>query len=166
MAGLADAHGNYHPERVTALLVSDNEREYTVSVLRGHWLSGRLTEAEFEERVGEALRARDVADLTRALRFLPAETPPGPARPAGGGSAVASLVTGAVALFLLMISFGLFFLLTLPLAVTAWALGRDARRSAWPTRLVIARAGEVMGIVGTGLSLLLLAGCAALIASL
>jgi hypothetical protein len=151
---------------VAAVLVSDQERDYTVGLLRRHWLAGRLTAEEFEERVGRALGARSEADLWDALRSLPAEAPPRPTRPAGGGSAVASLVTGVSALFLLMISFGLFFLLTLPLAVTAWALGRDARRSADPTRRGIARAGEIMGIVGTGLSALMLAGCAALIGSL
>jgi Domain of unknown function (DUF1707) len=150
---------------LNALLVSDSDREYTVSLLRGHWLSGRLTAEEFEVRVAEALRARHGEDLWRALRFLPVDDAPRRG-PAGGGSAVASLVTGVLALFLLMISFGLFFLLTLPLSVTAWALGRDARRSANPSRRGMARAGEVMGIVGTALSALLLAGCAALIASL
>ena len=150
---------------MNALLVSDSDREYTVSLLRGHWLSGRLTAEEFEVRVAEALRARHGEDLWRALRFLPVDDAPRRA-PAGGGSAGASLVTGGLALFLLMISFGLFFLLTLPLSVTAWALGRDARRSANPSRRGMARAGEVMGIVGTALSALLLAGCAALIASL
>jgi hypothetical protein len=148
---------------LAALLVSDNEREYTVSLLRRHWLSGRLTAEEFEQRVGEALRARDEAGLWTALRSLPAEAPPRPARPAGGGSAVASLVTGVTALFLLMISFGLAFMLTLPLAVTAWALGREGRRSGNPRGQGMARTGEVLGIVGTALSLVLLAGCAALL---
>jgi hypothetical protein len=137
-----------------------------VSLLRRHWLSGRLTAEEFEQRVDEALRARLGTDLSRALRFLPAEAPPRPARPAGGGSAVASLLLGVLALFLLMTSFGLFFLLTLPLAVTAWALGREGRRSGPPESHRMARAGELLGIVGTGLSLLPMAGCAALISSL
>jgi hypothetical protein len=65
-----------------------------------------------------------------------------------------------------MSSFGLFFLLTLPLAVTGWALGREARLSGAPSHGGMARAGEVIGIAGTGLSLLMLAGCAALITSL
>jgi hypothetical protein len=151
---------------LNALLVSDSDREYTVSLLRGHWLSGRLTAEEFEERVGEALRARHGEDLWRALRFLPVDAARRRAPRACGRTAVASLVTGVLALFLLMISFGLFFLLTLPLSVTAWALGRDARRSANSTQRGMARAGEVMGIVGTALSALLLAACAALIASL
>jgi hypothetical protein len=151
---------------VTPLLVSDREREATVSLLRRHWLSGRLTSEEFEQRVEEALRARLADDLQRALRFLPMEGARFPARPAGGGTAVASLVIGVLALFLLVISFGLFFLLTLPLAVTAWALGREARRSGNPSRREMARAGEIMGIVGTALSGLMLAGCAAVISSL
>jgi ABC-type multidrug transport system fused ATPase/permease subunit len=142
------------------------EREATVSLLRRHWLAGRLTSQEFEQRVEEALRARLADDLRRALRFLPVEGARYSARPAGGGSAVASLVIGVLALFLLAISFGLFFLLTLPLAVTAWALGREARRSGNPSRREMARAGEIMGIVGTALSGLMLAGCAAVISSL
>jgi hypothetical protein len=65
-----------------------------------------------------------------------------------------------------MVSFGLFFMLTLPLAVTAWALGREARRSDHPRSQGMARTGEVLGIAGTALSALMLAGCAALIGSL
>jgi hypothetical protein len=149
---------------VTELLVSDKEREYTVGLLRGHWLSGRLTAEEFEQRVEEAWRARFASDLWQALRALPVDSPP-VARPAGHGAAVASLVTGLLSIFLLMLSFGLLFLLTLPLSVTAWALGREGRRSGNPERRGMARTGEVLGIVGTALSLLLLAGCAALIAS-
>jgi uncharacterized protein DUF1707 len=149
---------------VDALLVSDQERDYTVGLLRGHLLAGRLTTEEFEQRVDEACRARTAADLWHALRFLPA--PPRPPRPAGGGSAVASLVTGLLAIFLLTISFGLLFVVTLPLAVTAWALGREARRSGNPKRRGMARTGEVLGIIGTVLSALMLAGCAALVAVL
>jgi hypothetical protein len=145
-----------------ALLASDKEREYTVGLLRRHWLAGRLTAEEFEQRVAEVVRARFVADLWHALRFLPVDAPPGRARPAGGGLAVAALVMGLLALFLLMVSFGLLFVVTLPLAATAWALGREARRS--QGRRGVARAGEVLGMVATALSALMLAGCAALIA--
>jgi Domain of unknown function (DUF1707) len=150
------------PIDVEALLVSDQEREYTVGLLRRHWLSGRLTAEEFEQRVDQALRARSAADLWDALRALPVGTPV-PVRSAGSGSAVASLVSGVLAISLLVFSFGLAFMLTLPLAVTAWALGREGRRSGHPRRHGMARTGEVLGIVGTALSLLLLAGCAALL---
>lgn len=145
-----------------ALLVSDHEREYAVGLLRRHWLAGRLTSDEFEQRVGEALRARFTDDLWRALRFLPVD-PPRRACPSGGGLAVASLVTGVFALLFLMGSFGLLFIVTLPMSVTAWALGREARRVPHPSRPGLARAGEVIGIVGAAFSALMLAGCAALL---
>jgi hypothetical protein len=138
---------------VSALLVSDREREYTVGVLRGHWLSGRLTAEEFEQRVGEAWRARFAADLWHALRWLPVERPPVPQAPPKRRSGTASLVLGICAICLLFMSFGLLFFVTLPLAITAWALGREARRSA-PPGGGAAKAGEALGIVGTLLSLM------------
>jgi Domain of unknown function (DUF1707) len=143
---------------MNALLVSDREREYTVGLLRGHWLSGRLTAEEFEQRVAEAWRARFASDLWHALRSLPVEGP-GPAPPAKNASAVVSLVLGILALCLLFVSFGLLFLITLPLSVTGWALGREARRSGAPN----GRAGEVLGIVGTLLSAMPFLGIAALL---
>ena len=143
--------------------MSDQDREYTVGLLRRHWLAGRLTSEEFEQRVGEALRARFTHDLWRTLRFLPVDPPPRRACPSGGGLAVASLVTGVFALLFLMGSFGLLFIVTLPMSVTAWALGREARRVPHPSRPGAARAGEVIGIVGAALSVLMLAGCAALL---
>jgi Domain of unknown function (DUF1707) len=138
---------------VNALLVSDREREYTVSLLRGHWISGRLTAEEFEERVAEAWRARDAADLWHALRSLPVDRP-APAPPVRTGSAVASVVLGALGLCILTLSFGLLFIVSLPLSVTAWALGREARRSG------ASPAGEVLGVIGTVAATLLFAGCA------
>ena len=62
--------------RVATLLVSDREREYTVGLLRGHLVSGRLTTEEFEQRVAEACCARYSKDLWRALRFLPVDGSP------------------------------------------------------------------------------------------
>jgi hypothetical protein len=150
---------------VSALLVSDREREYTVNLLRGHWLSGRLTAEEFEQRVDEAWRARFAGDLWQALRALPA---PAPARTAAAtqaksGSGTASLVLGIVTLCLFFFSFGFLFFFTLPLAVTAWALGRGARRSGAGGAAV---AGEALGIAGTVLSLLPFAAIAALVGAL
>jgi Domain of unknown function (DUF1707) len=148
---------------VAALLVSDREREYTVDLLRGHWLAGRLTAEEFEERVGEASRARFAADLWHALRFLPVETPPAPTAPprppappapAKSRSGGASLALGISALCLLFLSFGLLFFVTLPLGIAAWAVGRDARRSVPPGAGGMAVAGEALGIAATLLSLM------------
>ena len=139
---------------MSALLVSDREREFTVGLLRGHWLSGRLTAEEFEQRVGEAWRARFAADLWQALRALPVEAPPVPQAPPKPRSGTAPLVLGIAAICLLFVSFGLLFFLTLPLAITAWALGREGRRSAPPGRGGAATAGEALGIAATLLSLL------------
>jgi Domain of unknown function (DUF1707) len=143
---------------VSALLVSDLEREHTVGLLRAHWLSGRLTAEEFEERVAEAWRARFAADLWHALRFLPGDGPP--ARPAKSGAALASLVLAILAICLLFMSFGILFLITLPLAVTAWSLGREARRSGAGAGRRMAIVGERLGIAATLFSLLPLAAWA------
>jgi hypothetical protein len=146
---------------VSALLVSDREREYTVDLLRGHWLSGRLTAEEFEQRVDEAWRARFATDLWRALRALPVPaSPTAAAAPAQSRSGTAPLVLGIVAICLLFFSFGLLFFLTLPMSITAWALGRAARRSGARGAAV---AGEALGIAGTLLSLIPFAAIAALL---
>ncbi len=49
----------------------DAERERAAARLREHFVRGRLTVEELEERVELALRARSTADLRRALRGLP-----------------------------------------------------------------------------------------------
>jgi Domain of unknown function (DUF1707) len=139
---------------VAALLVSDREREYTVGLLRGHWLSGRLTAEEFEQRVAEAWRARFSADLWQALRWLPVDTPPEPQAPPKASSATLPLVLGISAICLLFLSLGMLFFLTLPLGITAWSLGREARRAAPPSSRGRAAAGEALGIAATLLSLL------------
>jgi Domain of unknown function (DUF1707) len=144
---------------VPGLLVSDREREYTIGLLHEHLLSGRLTAEEFEERVDEACRARLAEDLWRALRQLPVEPPPvSPPPPRSrGGSASASLVLGIMGLGVLCVSLGMLFVFALPISVTAWALGRETRLAG---ESGVARTGEVLGIVGTVLSLVFFAGCA------
>jgi hypothetical protein len=147
---------------VATFLVSDHEREYTVGLLHGHWLSGRLTAEEFEERVGEAWRARSAQDLWQALRFLPVEGPV-VRDEGGGGTAAAALVIGLISLCLMMFTLGLAFPLVLPLGITAWALGRDARRSGPRRMRGVARAGQITGIVAAVWAVLMLAGCTALL---
>jgi hypothetical protein len=156
-------HGPITIRRVSALLVSDREREHTVGLLRGHWLSGRLTGEEFEQRVAEAWRARFAADLWQALRWLPVDSPPVSQAPPKRRSGTAPLVLGIAALCLLFMSFGVLFFVTLPMAITAWALGREARRSAPPGRDGAAKAGEGLGVAGTLLSLMPLLGILALL---
>jgi Domain of unknown function (DUF1707) len=149
---------------VTTLLVSDQEREYTVSLLRTHLLTGRLTQDEFEERVDEAWRARFAEDLWHALRWLPVDAPPAaPPRPRGGGTAVASLILGACALCLLVTTLGFGSPLALALFATSWGLGREARRTGSPDVRREAVAAEVIGAGGTIVCVLLLASCAAVV---
>ena len=124
---------------MSALLVSDSEREYTVGVLRKHLLTGRLTNEEFEQRVDEAWRARYAQDLWQALRFLPVGSPPVARESATSGTAVAALLVGLLALCMMLFTLGLAFPLVLPLAGTAWVLGRNARRSAPPRSRGVAR---------------------------
>jgi DUF1707 SHOCT-like domain len=49
----------------------DSERERAAARLREHFVGGRLTVDELEERVELALQARSTGDLRRALRGLP-----------------------------------------------------------------------------------------------
>jgi Domain of unknown function (DUF1707) len=54
-------------------LVADADRERAIDQLRGHLLAGRLTDDEFEQRVGLAHNARTRADLDAVRVNLPAE---------------------------------------------------------------------------------------------
>lgn len=54
-----------------SLRVSDADREQAVLALREHLLAGRLTLAEFSERVEAALRARFCGELARVREDLP-----------------------------------------------------------------------------------------------
>lgn len=55
-----------------SLRVSDADREQAVAALREHLLAGRLTLAEFSERVEAALTARVGGELARVQEDLPA----------------------------------------------------------------------------------------------
>jgi hypothetical protein len=68
-----------------SIRASDRERETVVALLSDHTAAGRLTLAEFEERVGQAAAARTLADLDHLLADLPAAPAPRvePDRPHG-----------------------------------------------------------------------------------
>jgi hypothetical protein len=62
-------------------LIGDRERERAVSVLKAHYLRGRLSVEEFADRLEVALRARRDSDVRLALTELPAPwRAPGAAR--------------------------------------------------------------------------------------
>jgi len=71
-----------HPAGPPGELVADSDRERAVGELRGHHLAGRLTDDEFEQRVGLAHEARTRADLDAVTVNLP----PGEARSTMPGS--------------------------------------------------------------------------------
>ena len=58
-----------------AIRASDADREKALGLLRDHWLAGRLTLEEYEERCDEAGGGRFLDDLRRALRELPYPLP-------------------------------------------------------------------------------------------
>jgi hypothetical protein len=143
---------------VSALLISDQEREYTVGLLREHWLTGRLTADEFEQRVTEACAARFSADLWHALRWLPVEQAPARSR----GSGATALVLTCIGWCIMLFTIGFGSPIALPLFISGWLSGRRARRSiAHGTRT--AAVGEAFGIAGTLACLLFIAGCAAIV---
>ena len=159
-----------------AMRVSDDERDETVELLRGHMLAGRITSAELEDRVGEACDARTYGDLDHALRGLPPRplaTWPGQpltfvAPRQTNPTATIALVVAIVSLCLLVLGVGTLSIICLPMSVTAWVMGRDARRTIAKTDqagLSTARTAEVLGIIGTVLASSGLVACAAVITS-
>jgi DUF1707 SHOCT-like domain len=51
--------------------VGDRDRELAASALRKHYVSGRLSTDELEQRVGMSLQAQSRRDLNKAMRGLP-----------------------------------------------------------------------------------------------
>lgn len=68
------------PARTGPLRIGDAERDQAVAVLSEHFVAGRLTQDEFEERSDQATRARYADDLAPLFADLPepAALQPGP----------------------------------------------------------------------------------------
>lgn len=96
------------------VLASDEAREHTVEILKGGYVDGRLTQEEYEHRIGVAYQARTHGELSVLTGDLPRPLPPPP--PGTNGKAVGALVCGA---------FGFFTGIT---AIPAVVLGHMARR--------------------------------------
>jgi hypothetical protein len=62
---------------------SDRDRETVIALLGEHTGAGRLTLAEFEERVAGVTSARTLADLDQVLVDLPVAPSPRPTAPTG-----------------------------------------------------------------------------------
>jgi hypothetical protein len=76
--------------------VSDADRDRAVSELSEHFQTGRITQAEFDDRSGRALRARTGRELSELFTDLPPGMPPATASPGAvrrtGGVPVARVV--------------------------------------------------------------------------
>ena len=70
-----------------AMRASDADRDAVVSDLGGHFREGRLTAAELDERIGQALSARTYGELRKPLADLPATGSAGQAPAAGSPDA-------------------------------------------------------------------------------
>jgi lipopolysaccharide export LptBFGC system permease protein LptF len=73
------------------LRLSDADRDRAVTELSEHFQAGRLTAEEFDERSGQALRARTGKDLAVLLADLPAKQAPETSPVASAESAQPSL---------------------------------------------------------------------------
>lgn len=63
------------------LRVSDADRDRAVAELSEHFQTGRLTQEEFEDRSGQALRARTGRELSELFTDLPPSMPPAATSP-------------------------------------------------------------------------------------
>ncbi|MEV5965044.1 DUF1707 domain-containing protein [Kribbella sp. NPDC051952] len=70
-AGRRDVERRTTERRQGPVRIGDAERDQAVSLLSDHFVAGRLTQAEFEERSEEATRARYVDDLAPLFDDLP-----------------------------------------------------------------------------------------------
>jgi hypothetical protein len=71
------------PESSPTERVADADREQTIEELREHMLAGRLSPAEFEDRLGSAHAATTRADLDAASIDLPRASDRAPREPRG-----------------------------------------------------------------------------------
>ncbi|HEV2059827.1 MAG TPA: DUF1707 domain-containing protein [Solirubrobacteraceae bacterium] len=163
------------PAPTARIRASDADREKALALLRVHWLAGRLTLEEYEQRCAEATAGRFLDALRHALRELPYplpdDGPPASAAPARQpvrrSSAFLALVLGALSLGVALISLGMLFGVTLPVSIWAWQLGRRIRRASQPDMpadiRAVAAVGETLGIVATVIGCMALAACGTII---
>jgi hypothetical protein len=64
---------------MSPIRIGDAERDQAVAVLSDHFVAGRLTQEEFEERSEQATRSRYTDDLVPLFADLPDDSQPVPA---------------------------------------------------------------------------------------
>jgi hypothetical protein len=93
-----------HPVRPGEMLASEADREATQDVLKKAFEDERLTQDEFEARIGKAVAARTVGECAALTRDIPRPAAPVPAARSsrriwllGGGIAVVAIVVAVIA---------------------------------------------------------------------
>jgi len=129
-----------------AMRAASADRERTVDVLKAGFAEGRLTQDEYDERIGRAYAARTYGELSALIADLPAGAVPLPSAGHAAGYraaaptsslAIAAMVLGAAEVF----TFGL-------TAIPAVLCGHLARRQIRQTRQSgdgLATGGLVLG---------------------
>jgi hypothetical protein len=149
-----------------AVLAASTDRERAIDVLKAGFAEGRLTKAEYDDRMARVYAARSYGELGLLVSDLPAGPLSGPARypvsiyrprPPLNSSAVASLVCG-IGVFLTM---GL-------TAIPAIVLGHSARRQVRATGERgdgMALTGLTLGWAGVALIAVVIAGLITVVAT-
>ena len=87
-------HGRVAAARRGQLRAAQADREAAIDALKAAYIAGRLTEDEFEARVGQAFTSRTHADLAAVTADIPAA--PVPVRPARMPDRVVACGTGVI----------------------------------------------------------------------
>ena len=131
------------------MLAGDADRDRVAEVLKDAFAEGRLTQDEYEQRVGRLYKARTYQELDLLVSDVPRPVRPGAPVPAGTNQyAVASLVCGVAGV-----------LMGLP-AIPAVVLGHISRRQIRRTGEQgdgLAVAGLVLGYVVSAVMLVFVA---------
>jgi len=126
-----------------SLRIGDAERDAAIAALSRHYTDGRLTQAEYEERMALALQARTGADLRVLFTDLPRlDEPAPPARRSSGlgfrrvNQSVVSVLIVATGVLLVLHVVPVILLLALVFFATrfffigrVWRAGNDQRSS-------------------------------------
>jgi hypothetical protein len=147
--GYHGQHGPYQVRMSPSMRAATADRERTVDVLKAGFAEGRLTQDEYDERMGRAYAARTYGELNALIADLPAGALPLPSGERGGAVggyravaptntlAIAAMVLGAAEVF----TFGL---TALP-AVLCGHLARKQIRQTGQSGDGLATGGLVLG---------------------
>ncbi|MGO9078005.1 MAG: DUF1707 and DUF4190 domain-containing protein [Streptosporangiaceae bacterium] len=141
--------GPLRPPGGGQMRASDQDRDATASILQTAFAEGRLSQDEYEDRVGRALTARTFAELDALTADLPGRRPFGPAAPRHTNQlAVASLICGAAQPFTGMLT-------TIP-AIVLGHIARHQIRRTGEDGAGLATCGLALGWAGVAIPLLAL----------